>query len=158
MRACWPCFRPDPLLGFALQSVAPPPQPYAVSGASYPLDVSDPTQTPTSPRKGKPNRETHNAEACASPTAFRVLLRVRVRHFEAAVYTAGKRVALLGLRPSRVLFPARMARPSPRLPSRGWSCRAQRDRQSPSTGSRLRAGLARLPRDRRPSWGFSPRD
>jgi hypothetical protein len=33
-RACWPCFMPDPLMGFALQSFAPPVQPYAVSDAN----------------------------------------------------------------------------------------------------------------------------
>jgi hypothetical protein len=105
MRACWPYFRPDPLLGFALQSFAPPTQPYAVSGASYPLDVGDTTLTPTSSQKGKPNREAHNAEARTELTAFRVLLRVRVRHIEAAVYTATKRVALLGLHPLQGSLP-----------------------------------------------------
>jgi hypothetical protein len=33
-RACRTYFRPDPLLGFSLQSFAPRPQPYTVSGAS----------------------------------------------------------------------------------------------------------------------------
>jgi len=33
-RACRPYFRPDPLMGFSLQSFAPRPQPYTVSGAS----------------------------------------------------------------------------------------------------------------------------
>jgi hypothetical protein len=32
-RACRPCFMPDPLLGFALQSIAPPVRPYAVADA-----------------------------------------------------------------------------------------------------------------------------
>jgi hypothetical protein len=33
---------PDPLLGFALQSIIPRVQPYAVSSASYPLAVGPP--------------------------------------------------------------------------------------------------------------------
>jgi hypothetical protein len=39
-RACRPYFRPDPLLGFSLQSFAPHPQPYAVSGASTLMSLS----------------------------------------------------------------------------------------------------------------------
>ena len=38
-RASRPYFIPAPLMGFALQSFAPPAQPYAVSGASSPPDV-----------------------------------------------------------------------------------------------------------------------
>jgi hypothetical protein len=44
-RACWPCFMPDPLMGFALQSFAPPAQPYAVSGAAALLTLEW-TRTP----------------------------------------------------------------------------------------------------------------
>ena len=42
-RACRPCFMPDPLLGFALQSLAPHVQPYAVTGTA-PLLTSGPPE------------------------------------------------------------------------------------------------------------------
>jgi hypothetical protein len=52
-RACWPCFMPDPLLGFSLQSFAPLVQPRAVSSAVALLSlerVADPSEPPASSR------------------------------------------------------------------------------------------------------------
>jgi hypothetical protein len=46
-RACRPCFMPNPLMGFALQSVAPLTQPYAVSSASCPHAVGETTKGST---------------------------------------------------------------------------------------------------------------
>jgi hypothetical protein len=55
-RACRPYFRPDPLLGFSLQSFAPHPQPYAVSGACTLMSLNAPntTRTPHPSLRPKP--------------------------------------------------------------------------------------------------------
>jgi len=54
------------------------------------------------------------------PTAFRVLLRARVRHSIQRFRLKTERVALLGLFPSRVLTLSALAQPSPSLPSYGY--------------------------------------
>jgi hypothetical protein len=46
---CWPCFMPDPLMGFTLQSFAPPVQPYAVSSAVALLSLERLTVLPEEP-------------------------------------------------------------------------------------------------------------
>jgi len=51
-RACRPCFMPDPLMGFALQSFPPPAQPYAVTGAAPLMALSSPAE-PSRPRPGE---------------------------------------------------------------------------------------------------------
>jgi len=45
-RDCWPCFMPDPLMGFALQSVAPPAQPCAVPDAATLMTFATPNRPP----------------------------------------------------------------------------------------------------------------
>jgi len=55
-RDCWPCFMPDPLMGFALQSIAPPAQPYAVPDASDPHDVCNAKPSSASLRGSRADR------------------------------------------------------------------------------------------------------
>jgi hypothetical protein len=82
---------PDALMGFALQSLAPPVQPYAVSSASALLTLEHlrasprfgltvagteaPRRSLTSPIMKKPSE----------PLAFKALLHTRVHHYEPAV-------------------------------------------------------------------------
>jgi hypothetical protein len=91
-RACWPCFMPDPLMGFALQSFAPPVQPYAVSDAHALLSLERSSDPPEDHRARRRRLGTapglddpHSGLAIKTPPAFRALLHTRVRHFEPAV-------------------------------------------------------------------------
>jgi hypothetical protein len=78
---------PDALLGFALQSFAPPVQPYAVSSASALMTLE---QLLASPRFVLPvagaeaprqSRTLRNEEAMGALLAFKALLHTRVHHF-----------------------------------------------------------------------------
>jgi hypothetical protein len=90
-RTCWPCFMPDPLLGFTLQSFAPPVQPFAVSGAVALLSLERVSEPPEILRASRRRRSA--APSLQAPMwtgrrnvlAFRALLRTRVRHFEPTV-------------------------------------------------------------------------
>jgi hypothetical protein len=85
--ACRPCFMPDPPSGFTLQSLAPPAQPYAVSGAAplltFLTSTGEPTTAPGCSRnraKGLAKREPRGA-----PRTSRVWHRARVRYRETVV-------------------------------------------------------------------------
>jgi hypothetical protein len=56
-RASRPCFMPAPLLGFALQSFAPPVQPFAVSSAAPLLTFHRLAATPQTTRQQMPKPE-----------------------------------------------------------------------------------------------------
>jgi hypothetical protein len=112
-RTCWPCFVPDPLMGFTLQSLAPLAQPYAVSSAAPLLALGLPAETHGRNGDGRePKRAPDPQRPCvgnrgASPV-FRVLLHARVRHQNGGGLDRRRRVALLGFLPSRVFSPAGM--------------------------------------------------
>jgi hypothetical protein len=83
---------PDPLMGFALQSFAPPVQPYAVSGVHALLSLERSSDPPEDHRARRRRRnaapeldDPHNGLAIETPPAFRALLHTRVRHIEPAV-------------------------------------------------------------------------
>jgi hypothetical protein len=88
-------------------------------------------------------------------TAFRVLLRARVRHPVQLFKLKTERVALLGLFPSRVLLLSTLARPSPVLPSCGYLPGRKRPDRLHFRVSHAESAAC-LSRDRRPSWGFWP--
>jgi hypothetical protein len=68
LRACWPCFMPDPLMGFTLQSFPPPVQPYAVSDACSPHDVEFARKVPRLERSTvAPKRASTTETAVARP-------------------------------------------------------------------------------------------
>jgi hypothetical protein len=87
----WPCLMPDPPLGFALQSIAPPVQPHAVSGAVALLslecrfDSSEPTTVVTSAEALRRTAAVPCGRTVQTPLAYRALLHTKVRHFVAAV-------------------------------------------------------------------------
>jgi len=73
LRACWPCFMPDPLMGFTLQSFVPPAQPYAVSGACCPPDVQFARKDPRMKRRAghrstSNKRNNHNVGPAKHPS------------------------------------------------------------------------------------------
>jgi hypothetical protein len=88
-------------------------------------------------------------------TAFRVLLRARVRHSVQRFRLKTERVALLGLFPSRVLPLSALARPSPFLPSCGWPLGRKRPNRLHFRVSHAESAAC-LFRDCRPSWGLWP--
>jgi len=127
LRACRPCFMPDPLLGspsrafFLLRSLTLFPAPF-------------------------PSWRS---------TAFRVLLRARVRHSVQRFRLKTERVALLGFFPSRVFPLSALARPSPFLPSCGCPLGRKRPNRLHFRVSHAKS-TACLSQDRRPSWGLWP--
>jgi hypothetical protein len=90
-RACRPCFVPDPLLGFTLQSLAPPVQPHAVSGAVALLSFESRFPPPSRDRRQAPlPKQRHSTPApfqrsSTESVAFRALLHTKVRHFPSTV-------------------------------------------------------------------------
>jgi hypothetical protein len=82
---------PDPLMGFSLQSVAPPVQPFAVSGAVALLSLERISSRPERPAAVASTEVPRRAIgrpfglAVEAPPAFRALLRTRVRHLETVV-------------------------------------------------------------------------
>jgi len=88
-------------------------------------------------------------------TAFRVLLRARVRHAVQLFKLKTVRVALLGLFPSRVFTLPALARPSPVLPSCGCHLGRQRPNRLHFRVSHAESP-AGLSRGCRPSWGLRP--
>jgi len=88
-------------------------------------------------------------------TAFRVLLRARVRHSIQLFKLKTERVALLGLFPSRVFSLSALAWPSPRLPSCGCIFERERSKMAHFRVSHAES-MACLSRDCLPSWGFWP--
>jgi hypothetical protein len=120
-RACWPCFRPDPLLGFPLQSFLPLVQPYAVSSASTLLSLVhtvcrqrrlERDRGPAWVRQAAESRLTEQP----SPSGF---CSTRESATSAGGLDRRRHVALLGFRPFRALPFTRTVQPSPHLPSRG---------------------------------------
>jgi len=91
------------------------------------------------------------------PTAFRALLHARVRHSVQRFRLKTERVALLGIFPSRVFTPSALDRPSPDLPSCGYSPGRKRPNEIHFRVSHAE-GVACLSRDCQPSWGFRPHD
>jgi hypothetical protein len=80
---------PDPLIGFALQSIAPPVQPYAVSGATALMALRVPSgfqhvwiESRLPKRRAK--KLTCDWKSSEHPLTFRAFLRTRVRHFSPA--------------------------------------------------------------------------
>jgi hypothetical protein len=77
---------PDPLLGFSLQSFAPPVQPFAVSGAVALLSLDHPSllsETPGTVAGAETPRRIPGdpyGEGFLVTLAFRALLHTRVRH------------------------------------------------------------------------------
>jgi hypothetical protein len=77
---------PDPLLGFTLQSFAPPVQPYAVSGAvallplECPFDPSEPPVVVAAPKRCAGSAAVPNGRAVETPLVYRALLHTKVRH------------------------------------------------------------------------------
>jgi hypothetical protein len=82
---------PDPLLGFTLQSFAPPVQPHAVSGAVALMSLgwsSEPPEPPVAVASAETLRRTAvvpYGRAVEPPLAFRALLHTKVRHPGTAV-------------------------------------------------------------------------
>jgi hypothetical protein len=87
--AHWPCFMPDPLMGFTLQSFPPPAQPYAVSGAVPLMTFSPPAKphgrTAASRTEARQANGTALRETRKASLVSRVLLHARVRHLAAVV-------------------------------------------------------------------------
>jgi len=156
---------PDPLMGFALQSFAPPAQPYAVSGALALLSSGRSPDPPEDHRARRRRRsaapgpdDPHDGLAIEAPPAFRALLHTRVRHTEPAFYTGPGAWLSWAFAPPGCSPSPEWRRPSPRLPS--WSCPNGRrvGRTDAPTGCSLPVRLARLSRGCRPSWGSPPSD
>jgi hypothetical protein len=80
---------PDPLMGFALQSFAPPVQPYAVSDACALWTFQAPSRLPANlPPTQIPKHHAFDRplqKPFGTPPAFRALLRTRVRHITPTV-------------------------------------------------------------------------
>lgn len=113
-RVYWPCFIPDPLMGFPLQSLTPPAQPYTVSDTAplLPLDIHRfpfdstllpyfPVQGLSSTAKGSLQARVHTPSSGFSSTR------------ESATHLGGldqyEHIALLSLRPLQG-FPPRLKR------------------------------------------------
>jgi hypothetical protein len=88
-------------------------------------------------------------------TAFRVLLRARVRFPVQLFKLKTGYVALLGLFPSRVFSLSALVRPSPDLPSCGYRLGRKRPNRIHFRVSHAESPAC-LSRDRRPSWGSWP--
>jgi hypothetical protein len=79
---------PDPLMGFALQSVPPPVQPYAVSGAVALLSLGILLVLPerwsvvASTEAPRQTSLRSNGRAAEASLAYRALLHTRVRHLD----------------------------------------------------------------------------
>jgi hypothetical protein len=90
-RTCRPYFVPDPLLGFDLQSLAPPVQPYAVPGAVALLSFETRSfrlleVVAVRPCRNRDTRATAPVQRLSiDPVAFRALLHTKVRHFPSTV-------------------------------------------------------------------------
>jgi len=116
--ACRPYFMPDPLMGFALQSISPHAQVNAVSDAITLLSFKRlfaPTRPPTPSASAQHDRPYGKVRKAAP--AFRALLHARVRHFCAQPLGLTRARSSLGLPSSRVFPLAGVAGPSPCLPS-----------------------------------------
>jgi hypothetical protein len=124
-RACRPCFRPDPLMGFSpselcssraavrrLRRLCPP---------GVRLDRSIPTWALTSceTKASPPSPATVCCRSAPNHPDFRALLHARVRHYY-RLFTPTAARSSPGVSPFRAFPLAGMAEPSLRLPSRDW--------------------------------------
>jgi hypothetical protein len=120
---CWPYFRPNPPMGFSLQSFAPSMQPYAIPDALALWTLETPGY-----RASHCRHQDCNAEAPQSREQLNNASRIQTPPSSGLCSTRKsatsdnglghrRHVALLGFLPSRVLTLAGTTRPSPRLPS-----------------------------------------
>jgi hypothetical protein len=155
---------PDPLMGFALQSISPLAQLYAVPSASALLTFRNsivPSRKPAfrrGCRSAAPEPPAHIEEDLPECPRLQGFVPHQSPPHRAGGLDRNGHVALLGFRPSRVLSLAGMttaftASPLMRLPKQPTSRPIE-----PPTGYRFQTRLACLSRDRRPSWGSPPCD
>ena len=123
-RACWPCFMPDPLLGFALQSLAPLAQPYAVSGVAALLTFKTflkPIRQPLSPSQAPKRRarsgSSHKWISRQSAPRLQGLAPYESPPHRTGGLGRSEHVALLGFSPPGCSPSLNRQRPSSRLPS-----------------------------------------
>jgi hypothetical protein len=142
--------------GCALQSFAPPAQPYAVSGAATLLSFGRPRRPPRPPGSAGPEGPP-NPDGLMERPRERPRLQGFAPHGSPPLTAGGlgrsRARGSPGLPPSRVFSLAGTARPSPRLPS--WTWLDGRERP-PSLSFRVSvpARSARLSRDRLTLLGF----
>jgi len=128
LRACRPCFVPDPLLGSPFRA-------FFLSRSRTPFPAPFPSW--------RSNRLQGFRSARESATSVQ---RFRLKT---------ERVALLGLFPSRVFTLSALDRSSPVLPSCGYPVGRKRPNGIHFKVSHAES-TARLSRDRLPSWGLWP--
>jgi hypothetical protein len=145
--------------GFALQSLTPPAQPYAVSGAVALLSLKRPScrlALPTSTRKRAFIGHVFDLPNAPRLQGFAPRESPPLRP---GCLDRNQRVALLGFVPSRVFPLSSLDRTFTRSPLTSFCfARPQATSHISSPGSRKLKRLACLFRDRRPSWASSPLD
>jgi hypothetical protein len=154
--ACWPCFMPDPLMGFALQSFPPPAQPFAVSSAVSLL----PFKTPATPPECQPSPQTPKRRAKNSlpywegPRSAPRLQGFAPREsppLHLGCLGRNEHVALLGFLLSRAFTLGGMATAFTAPPLMRSCCRATNRPSAPSSGFHFHTRSAYLSRDCLPS-------
>jgi hypothetical protein len=116
-RACWPCFMPDPLMGFCPSELCSSRAAVRRLRRRYPLDVSRPGCCQPLRRVRSPKRPRPPSGKTTAPPRLQGLAPHESPPLDAGCLGRRGARGSPGLLPSRVFPLVGMARPSPRLPS-----------------------------------------